>query len=197
MYKVYRIRNIINNNCYIGMTKSSLNKRFVSHKYAYKFKKNKLYSAFKKYGIENFVIELIQSFNNKKECIESEILYIEKEGYYNLAKGGEGGFVVQDIGDWKNKLKKARKNRKPALGMKHSESNKKLFQECSKKYWDTQYTYKWEDIKNLTHKEAKIKLGISTTHYYRLKKQNGQPSLNRSDAAKKGWQTLKDSKVLE
>jgi len=189
MYKVYKIRNIINNHCYIGMTKTSLTKRFLSHKYASKFTKNKLYSAFKKYSVENFVIELIQSFDNKEECIENEIFYIEKEGYYNLAKGGEGGFVVQYVEEWKNKLKKSRKNRKPALGMKHSETNKKLFKECSKKYWETQSTYKWEDIENLTHKEAKIKLGISTTHYYRLKKQNGQPALNRSDAAKKGWKT--------
>lgn len=34
MYKLYRIVNTINNNCYIGMTKMSLTKRFSAHKQA-------------------------------------------------------------------------------------------------------------------------------------------------------------------
>ena len=74
------------------------------------------------------------------------------------------------IKNWKKKLSKSRKGRKPALGMKHSKENKILFSKISNEYWGTQITYKWEDFKHLSHKEAKKQFGISTTHYYRLKK---------------------------
>lgn len=41
-------------------------------------------------------------------------------------------------------------------------------------------------MKGLTYKEAIKKFGISQTHYYRLKKSAGIPSMSRSDAAKAG-----------
>ena len=73
---------------------------------------------------------------------------------------------------WRDKLKIARKGRTPSLGMKHTDENKQLFKQVSNAYWDTQDTYDnyIDDILNLSHKEAKVQFGISTTHYYRLKK---------------------------
>lgn len=73
---------------------------------------------------------------------------------------------------WRTKLKQARKGRTPALGMKHSEENRHLFKDVSIAYWSTQDTYDnyIDDILKLSHKEAKLQFGISTTHYYRLKK---------------------------
>jgi len=76
---------------------------------------------------------------------------------------------------WKDKLKEQRKGRKPALGMKHTDENKQIASDVSNKYWDTQDTFarnpeKVADILALSHKEAKLQFGISTTHYYRLKK---------------------------
>ena len=50
---------------------------------------------------------------------------------------------------------------------------KQICTESSKKYWDSVETYDWNNIKNYSHKEAKEKFGISTTHYYRLRKQFG------------------------
>lgn len=76
---------------------------------------------------------------------------------------------------WINKLKKRRKGRKPSLGMKHTNEAKKYASEVSNRYWDTQDTFtrdinKVAKILKLSHKEAKKQFGISTTHYYRLKK---------------------------
>lgn len=76
---------------------------------------------------------------------------------------------------WINKLKEQRKGKTPALGMKHTEETKKLASKVSNEYWDTQNTFardpeKVSAILALSHKEAKEKFGISTTHYYRLKK---------------------------
>lgn len=77
--------------------------------------------------------------------------------------------------EWRNKLKEQRKGRTPALGMKHTDEAKQQASNVSNKYWDTQDTFardpeKVKAILALSHKEAKIQFGISTTHYYRLKK---------------------------
>lgn len=99
MYKVYKIVNRLNNKYYIGMTKQSLEKRFSQHKQNAKNDKNTyLYNAIRKYGSNEFIIELITECISKEECCQLEIKLIsENKSGYNLAKGGEGGFVVQDI----------------------------------------------------------------------------------------------------
>jgi group I intron endonuclease len=171
MYKLYKIVNKINNHIYIGMTKLTIEKRFSVHKSCVKSlnKTTKLYNAMRSYGVENFEIFLINTFKDKISCEKAEIETIKELGYYNMAEGGSGGFVISNIKEWKEKLSIKRKGRTPALGLTHTKENKELFKKVSKKYWETQKTYKWEDFKHLTHKEAKIQFGISTTHYYRLK----------------------------
>lgn len=74
--------------------------------------------------------------------------------------------------EWKAKLRKARAGRTPALGMKHSDENKQFFTQVSQDYWATQDTYLKDavEILKLSHREAKKQYGVSTTHYYRLKK---------------------------
>ena len=193
MYKVYKIVNKVNGKYYIGMTKQTLIKRFSQHKQNAKMGKNTyLYNAIRKYGNDNFEIELLLECSNKEECCNLEIEYISKnKNGYNLAPGGEGGFVVQDIKSWKCKLKESRKDKTPFLGKTHSEEAKKKCSEASKLYWGSQQTYSWEDIKKYSYKEAKEKFGISTTHYYRLKNKSEEKPLSRSDAAKKGWEIKK------
>jgi len=76
---------------------------------------------------------------------------------------------------WKAKLRKQRKGRTPALGMKHTDEAKKIASKVSNTYWNTQETFarnpkKVKAILALSHREAKKQYGISTTHYYRLKK---------------------------
>lgn len=203
MYKVYKITNKVNNKYYIGMTKQELGKRFSQHKNASKKAsvKNYLYNAMKKYGVENFEIEELFQFKNREDCCDKEIECISQNpNGYNLAKGGNIGFSMltkseEEVLQWKESLSKSREGRKPALGMKHTEENKLLFSKVSKEYWDSQETYDWEEIKHYSHKEAKEKFGISTTHYYRLKKQNGEKSLSRSEAAKQGWKNLKNNNL--
>ena len=136
MYKVYKIVNKVNGKYYIGMTKQTLIKRFSQHKQNAKMGKNTyLYNAIRKYGNDNFEIELLLECSNKEECCNLEIEYISKnKNGYNLAPGGEGGFVVQDIKSWKCKLKESRKDKTPFLGKTHSEEAKKKCAEASKLY---------------------------------------------------------------
>ena len=194
MYKVYKITNKLSGKYYIGMTKQSLKKRFSQHKTNSKNGgKTYLSNALRKHGVENFEIEQLFEFENRADCCAKEIECISDNlNGYNLSKGGDTGFNMleksdKEIAAWRSALSKSRQNKQPALGMKHSDENKELFSKVSKEYWETQETYKWDDIKSYTYKEAKILFGISTTHYYRLKKQNGEQALSRSEAAKAGW----------
>lgn len=92
---VYKITCLVNDNIYIGYTKRTLEKRFRSHICASKKKKTKLYYAFKKYGIENFIIEELFRCYSKNDAINKEIELISEYNTitygYNMTVGGEGG----------------------------------------------------------------------------------------------------------
>ena len=94
MAYIYKIINDINQKIYIGKTEFSIEKRFNEHcKDAFRDRNEKrpLYAAMRKYGIENFHIELIEETNIPEE---REIYWIEyyrsfKNGY-NATFGGDG-----------------------------------------------------------------------------------------------------------
>ena len=93
--KIYKITNKENGSIYIGCTINSLEKRFGEHLsrcFTSEYK-SKLYNSMKKYGQENFTIELIE------ECdlniiYETEKKYVEQYDSYNNGLnstiGGEG-----------------------------------------------------------------------------------------------------------
>jgi hypothetical protein len=155
----------------------TLRKRFIAHKgAAYRNNcKTKLYDAIRSYGIENFDIILIAEYPNWESLsiAEIETIRLYKElGYnlYNMKDEKQPHFYIKDKDAWKNKLKEKRVGRKPALGMKHSEENKKLFSEVSNKYWNSQDTYNSNEILKYGFTKANKIFGISKTHYYRLRK---------------------------
>ena len=77
---IYKITNIVNNKIYIGITTKSLNCRWKQHKHSVnmKCKKNKhLYSSMKKYGINNFKIEIIEKVDNLQNLFDKEKYYIK------------------------------------------------------------------------------------------------------------------------
>ena len=67
---VYKITNLVNNKCYIGIT-TNLEKRWASHKKAinYPYIKQPLYNAMRKYGIANFKFEVIVDNINDKNIL--------------------------------------------------------------------------------------------------------------------------------
>lgn len=86
---IYKTTNLINGKIYIGQKKSS---KFLESSY---FGSGvRLKEAIKKYGEENFSVELIEYCTNQKELDNKEIYYIEKfnsmdkEIGYNLCRGG-------------------------------------------------------------------------------------------------------------
>lgn len=160
---------------YVGMTSKGLSIRMGQHRSAaMRGLKSPLYSCMRKHGIENFLIYGIKQYDTKEECCKSEIemiAHFRQEGLplLNLADGGQVGFVLPEERkeEWKAKLSKARQGAKPALGMKHTEENKKFFSECSKR---RKLRYPNLDVTKVGFTEANKVCGISKTHYYRLLK---------------------------
>lgn len=185
MYYIYCIVNSVSGSMYIGQTSNSISRRYYEHKHnAYVLgKKTKLYDAMRKYGENTFYVVELDVLSTKDLANLSEIDHITEcknigINLYNMTTGGDGGFVVPDerIDEWKQKLSKARQGKTPALGMKHTLENKKLFSEVANQYWDEHRKYTVEQIvESGSFKRAKELFGISKTHYYRLIKR-AQPN---------------------
>ena len=91
---IYKITNTVNNKVYIGKTELSIEKRFKEHcrdSQKIRYEKRPLYSAMRKYGIENFTIEKIEETNNpiERECYWIDYFNSFKNGY-NATLGGDG-----------------------------------------------------------------------------------------------------------
>lgn len=95
---IYKIENKINNKIYVGMTgEKDINTRLIKHIKRSRYNENRpLYTAFKKYGIENFEISEIEKCNTIEEMWEREKYWIKElnsllPNGYNISTGGEGG----------------------------------------------------------------------------------------------------------
>ena len=90
---VYKITNKINNKCYIGST-YNFEQRIKQHIKASKCKAgNKiynypLYKAFRKYGVENFIFEILEDNIKLIDIADKELFYINKfNSYANIGCG--------------------------------------------------------------------------------------------------------------
>jgi group I intron endonuclease len=146
--KIYKIINGVNNKVYIGCTVTSLEKRYYEHLYRC-FKtdyKSKLYNSIKKYGEENFKIELVE------ECeigniYEIERKYIEQYDSFknglNSTLGGEGCLGYVHSPEIRKKISKMTKEGNSHKGKtyetlygKNGETEKERRRESVKKHWD-------------------------------------------------------------
>jgi group I intron endonuclease len=178
--EVYCIENKVSETVYYGLAKNT-KKRMYTHGHCYRVgKKTPLYDAMRKYGIHNFNYYVIASGLTLEEAQEYEIQLIAESKHcglkvYNLHLGGSIGFDVrlkdkESVKEWKAKMSVSRKGKKPALGMQHTEENKKLFGKCAKLRWDIYGRYP-NEVLDYGFTEANKRYGISKTHYYRLRKE--------------------------
>ena len=99
---IYKITNNINQKIYIGKTIRSINERFREHKrdsFKEECENRPLYRAMRKYGIQNFSVELIEETDNPEE---RERYWIEYYGSfkngYNATLGGDGkSYIDYDL----------------------------------------------------------------------------------------------------
>ena len=124
--RIYKITNKENGLIYIGCTINSLEKRFGEHLsrcFTSEYK-SKLYNSMKKYGQENFTIELIE------ECdlsiiYETEKKYVEQYDSYNNGLnstiGGEGCLGYTHSPEKKVKISESLKNGNSHKGKTYEE----------------------------------------------------------------------------
>lgn len=100
IYNVYITTNTLNKKFYIGVHRTkNLNDGYMGcgHYRGRKLREQldtKLYRAFRKYGDDVFVTEIIHSFNNEVDAYkkEKELIDITNKNCYNSKPGGVGGF---------------------------------------------------------------------------------------------------------
>lgn len=121
---------------YIGQTMKDIYVRFKQHENAYKRGvKYKLYRAFRKYGIENFSIELIiDLYAESKIQLKKKLDYVENyfitkyQTYfygYNVTMGGEGFHFPSLTLEHREHISESLKGRKPGfVNREHSEEAK-------------------------------------------------------------------------
>jgi len=124
--KIYKITNKENGLLYIGCTVNSLKKRFNEHLYRC-FKtdyKSKLYNSMKKYGQENFTIELIEECD-LSVIYETEKKYIKSYDSYNNGLnstfGGEGCLGYTHSPEIRQKISENTKNGNSHKGKTYEE----------------------------------------------------------------------------
>lgn len=130
-YIVYETINEINGKKYIGCHATD------NLEDGYLGSGNLLKEAIKKYGADNFKRNILYEVNTPEEMFSLEASLVTEEfvkdsNNYNLVPGGFGGFKVQDVEDWKRKLKISRTGKTPALGLKHTEETKKKLSDINR-----------------------------------------------------------------
>lgn len=100
--RIYIITNLVNGKRYVGMTSKSLDIRWGNHKAdARRNKPYRLHKAIRRYGEENFRMDLLEecNVNSLEELGLIESAYIEKlKPEYNMSLGGEGNRGISMAG---------------------------------------------------------------------------------------------------
>ena len=112
---IYCITNKINGKKYVGKTTSTIEGRFKEHISESKTDRSKnrpLYRALNKYGVDNFVLNLLEECNNEDLSMR-EIFWIDKlqtvKNGYNATIGGDGKILIdeKEVVEEYNVLKRA------------------------------------------------------------------------------------------
>jgi len=106
---VYIFTNLINNKKYIGITTKTLEERYKYHLWGIN-NGSYFHNALRKYGVENFKLEILDKANSENELKEKEIYWIKfynsrKQGY-NLTNGGDGVWGYKHTEETKEYLRK-------------------------------------------------------------------------------------------
>ena len=126
--QIYKTTNLINNKIYIGKDTTSDPRYFGSGLL--------IKRAFKKYGSENFIKEVIDTSDDYNELSKKEIYWIsfynstDKKIGYNISNGGDGGDTLSNHPDLEIIKEKISKN-SPKKGKTYEEA---FGEEISKKY---------------------------------------------------------------
>ena len=90
---IYMVVCLVNGKRYIGKTKNKLRYRWTAHKRG----STLLSAAIRKYGADNFTIEVLDTADSVPELNKLEVMYIRRYSTvtpngYNVREGGAGGY---------------------------------------------------------------------------------------------------------
>lgn len=160
---------------YIGQTRMTLQQRIKSHYYTVNAgRMGKFQNALRKYPPEFWIWYVLQDNIPVSKLNDSEKFYMRDVGMkstYNIIFGGAYAARRGTAEETREKMRRARVGKKPALGMRHTTENRAYFKKVSLAYWAENRKYS-RDVLTLPFREAKLKYNISKTHYYRLRKAN-------------------------
>ena len=130
---IYQIKNIVTDDIYIGKTTKTVEERFARHILNSKTQNTYLYKAIRKYGKENFIVEVIETTENLDE--RERFWIASKQPKYNMTSGGDGGDTSSSP-NFREAMNKIHASRKPedyaTLGMLGKKQSQK-FHEAIKK----------------------------------------------------------------
>jgi len=144
-YYVYCHTNLNNSKCYVGWTSTTMEKRWKRHCGASKAgSRNHFHAAIRKWGIDCWEHEILESLPTAEEAKLAEILWIQNkkshiytnEGVgYNETLGGEGCAGCKRTAEHRAAISYMAKNRSPELRYKIGSANrgKKFSQEYREK----------------------------------------------------------------
>lgn len=186
MHYMYRITNQLNGKVYVGQTNKPDYRWYQHRSYAAKNNKHKQYihRAMAKYGIENFVFEVIVTCLTQEDADETENLLIKqydsrnKERGYNLMTGGSYGGHSEETKEKMRQatLKQIHEKGHPAKGRIVSEEEKELHRKIR---LENPIEYTDEIRKRMSEAHlVRSALGLYDSDETRQKK---------SDSAKEAW----------
>lgn len=132
---VYKIINNITKDEYVGKTVFPITERFKTHIYNSKKGNTYLYKAIRKYGKENFNIQLLEIVKGDIENLnESEKFWILKlKPKYNMTLGGDGGDTSKWLTEYYTKHSiRMKGNNNPFYGKTHSKETKEKISKAKK-----------------------------------------------------------------
>lgn len=139
LWFIYKITNIVNKKLYIGQTVDPKT-RWSRHKSDARLNKKynyHLYDAIRKYGVENFIFEIVACCKTIEDADFIEIYCIkqfnstDREFGYNKHMGGQSRREVTE--ETKKKISESNKGRtSPMLGQHHSNETKEILSAANK-----------------------------------------------------------------
>lgn len=160
----YKTVNYINGRYYLGMHSTN---RLAD---GYLGSGKRLYYELKKYGRDNFKIEILKQFNSREELVQAEINLITEQDLknpncLNCKPGGEGGFSkeIQKIGSTIGNIEKRRLEREDP---EYRERIRRIMSQCMKRQYEdgrrTSFNVgQWIGRKHL--EESKRKIGAANS----------------------------------
>ena len=112
---IYKITNLLNGMIYVGQTTRTVEERFKAHTKADSY----IGRAIRKYGVENFSIEILEQCETLEQLNKREIFWIayfncKKPNGYNLTDGGDGSTGWTPTEETREKIRAA------VTGTKHT-----------------------------------------------------------------------------